>query len=278
MEQRSLGASLVAAIGQGTWRMEQDDPGECVRSLRRGLDLGMNHIDTAELYGHGAVEPLVAQAIAGRREEVFLASKVLPHNASERGTINACEQSLARLKTDHLDLYLLHWEGSHPLVETISAFERLVQAGKIRAYGVSNFDVERLEEAVQLAGPGKIACNQVYYSLAERAVEARLLPACQRLGVALVAYSPFGSGEFPGKPASGAAVLRRIAEQHGASMQQVALRFLLRTPEVLVIPKAARAEHAEDNARADSLALNPGDISVLDAAFPMRPKRRLPTL
>lgn len=278
MQPRKLGQVLVSSIGQGTWRMEQDDRASCVASLRRGLDLGMTHLDTAELYGRGVVEDLVAEAIEGRRQEVFLASKVLPQNASRRGTVEACERSLRRLRTDVLDLYLLHWEGPHPLEETFAAFDELQQAGKIRAYGVSNFDTPALEAAYELVGPGKIACNQVLYHLGERAIEERVLPWCQARGVAVVAYSPFGAGRFPGGPKGARAVLDEIAAAHGVSPYRVALRFLLRDPEVLVIPKAASVAHAEDNAAAASLSLSQAALDRLDLAFPMRPKRQLPTL
>ncbi|MES1209363.1 MAG: aldo/keto reductase, partial [Pseudomonadota bacterium] len=190
MERRAFGsvASLtgvqVPVIGQGTWNLEQADPALAVAALRRGLDLGMTHVDTAEMYGSGAAEQLVAEAIAGRRDEVFLVSKVLPHNASRAGTIAACERSLARLRTDRLDCYLLHWRGGHPLEQTIAAFETLQQQGKIRSWGVSNFDAEDLAEARQIAGDGHIAANQVLYHLQERGIEHDVLPACHRYGIA----------------------------------------------------------------------------------------------
>ncbi|HMK71844.1 MAG TPA: aldo/keto reductase, partial [Myxococcaceae bacterium] len=187
----------VPVIGQGTWNMERDDAGASIAALRAGLDAGLAHVDTAELYGGGRVEELVGRAIAGRRGEVFLVSKVSPDNASRSGTLKACERSLRRLGVDHLDCYLLHWPGPHPLEETIAAFEELERAGKIRAFGVSNFDVDDLEEAHRIAGPRRLACNQVLYHLGARDIEARLISWCVRHGVAPVGYSPFGSGDFP---------------------------------------------------------------------------------
>src|SRR5690242_14421812 len=182
MERHRFGSTGrdVPVIGHGTWNIEVDDRAAAVAALRRGIDLGMIHIDTAEMYGSGAAEEIIGEAIAGRRDEVFLVSKVLPQNASRRGTVTACERSLARLGTDRLDVYLLHWRGGHPLEETIAAFEQLVEDGKIRAWGVSNFDVADLDEALQIAGPGRIACNQVLYHLQERAIEHGVLPWCER--------------------------------------------------------------------------------------------------
>lgn len=261
----------VPVIGQGTWQMESDDRAECVRALRAGLDAGLTHIDTAELYGSGVVEEIVADAIEGRRDEVFLVSKVLPSNASRRGTIAACERSLRRLRTDRLDCYLLHWPGSHPLADTIAAFEELVAAGKIRSWGVSNFDVAEMREAIAIAGEGKVACNQVLYHLEERAIEHEVLPFCEAHGIALVGYSPFGSGRFPAANAT----LARIAEAHGATPYQVALAFLTRHPSTFTIPKAARVQHVRENAR--PVALTDEDVRALDQAFPRGPARPLPT-
>src|ERR1700744_3497283 len=185
----------VPVIGQGTWYLDRGDRKHAVAALQRGLDLGMTHIDTAEMYGDA--ELVVAEAIAGRRDDVFLVSKVLPSNASRRGTITACERSLTRLKTDRLDCYLLHWRGSYPLAETVAAFEQLVSAGKIRSWGVSNFDAGDLDELLAVAGRGKIACNQVLYHLQERAIEHAVIPWCAKHNVAVVAYSPFGHNDFP---------------------------------------------------------------------------------
>lgn len=257
----------VPAIGQGTWMMERT-PRASIAALRRGLDLGLTHIDTAESYGRGAVEELVGRAIAGRRAEVFLVSKVHPRNASRAGTVAACERSLRRLGTDSLDVYLLHWPSDHPLEETIAAFEHLVRAGKIRAWGVSNFDEELLEEAVRLAGPGRVACNQVYYALEERAVEHFVLPACARHGMALVGYSPFGQGRFRSHP-----VLEAVARARGATPRQVALAFLTRHPHAFTIPKAAQVAHVEENAGALGLRLTDVEVARIDAAFPVGPPR-----
>jgi diketogulonate reductase-like aldo/keto reductase len=225
------------------------------------------------------VEEIVGEAIAGRRDEVFLVSKVLPGNASRRGTIQACERSLGRLRTDHLDGYLLHWPGSHPLADTIAAFEELVAAGKIHAWGLSNFDAEGLAWAVDIAGPGKLACNQVLYHLKERAIEHAVIPFCAEHGVAVVAYSPFGSGDFPSPRSEGGRVLAEIAAAHGATPHQIALAFLLRSPSLFAIPKAARAEHAEENAAAAGIDLSEDEVRRIDQAFPRGPRRRgVPTL
>jgi diketogulonate reductase-like aldo/keto reductase len=267
----------VSVIGQGTWYLDRGDRKAAVAALRRGLDLGMTHIDTAEMYGDA--ELVIAEAIAGRRDETYLVSKVLPSNASRRGTITACERSLTRLKTDRLDCYLLHWQGSYPLSETVDAFEQLVSAGKIRSWGVSNFDAGDLDELLDVAGEGKIACNQVLYHLQERAIEHAVIPWCAKHSVAVVAYSPFGHNDFPGPKSKGGDVLQTMAKRHGASMRQVALAFLARDPEVFAIPKASSAEHAAENAAAGDLVLSADDIAMLDKAFPRGPKpRSLPML
>jgi diketogulonate reductase-like aldo/keto reductase len=279
MRLESFGSSgrEVSVIGQGTWYIDRGDRGSAVAALRRGIDLGMTHIDTAEMYGDA--EPVVAEAIAGRRDEIFLVSKVLPSNASLRGTIAACERSLARLKTDRLDCYLLHWRGAYALAETVAAFEELVGAGKIRAWGVSNFDADDLDEMLAVAGKGKIACNQVLYHLGERAIEHAVIPWCEQHGVAVVAYSPFGHNDFPQARSNAGRVLQTIAEAHGASVRQVALAFLTRTPSVFAIPKASTPEHAADNAAAGKLILGKDEIAALDSAFPRGPKpRSLPML
>ncbi|HXZ84567.1 MAG TPA: aldo/keto reductase, partial [Myxococcota bacterium] len=258
------------------WQMGADRAG-AVRALRRGLDLGMTHIDTAEMYTGS--EEHIAEAIAGRRDEVFLVSKVLPQNASRKGTIAACEKSLRRLRTDSLDVYLLHWRGSHPLAETVAGFEELERAGKIRSWGVSNFDVDDLEELRALARPGRPVCNQVLYHLEERAIEHAVLPWCERHRVALVGYSPFGSGRFPGPRSAEGRVLAEVAAAHGATPRQVALRFLVRRPALFAIPKAAREDHAAENAAAGELELSAAELSRLDAAFPLPSRRRgLPML
>ena len=258
----------VPVIGQGSWYIESGDRRQAVAALQRGIEQGMTHIDTAEMYGDGAAESVVGEAIAGRRDAVFLVSKVLPHNASRQGTVAACERSLRALGTDRLDVYLLHWRGPHPLAETFAAFERLQQDGKIRAWGVSNFDVDDLDEALAVAGPGRIACNQVLCHLGERAIEHAVIPWCRQHGVAVVAYSPFGHDAFPKAASPGGRVLAEVAAAHGATARQVALAFLLRQPGVFTIPKASRAAHAEDNAGAGALVLSAADITRIDAAFP----------
>ena len=279
MQQRSFGQGgpKTSVIGQGTWYIDRGDRASAVAALRGGLDLGMTHIDTAEMYGDA--EPVVAEAIAGRRDEVFLVSKVLPSNASRRGTITACERSLKRLKTDRLDCYLLHWRGQYPLTETVAAFDDLIRAGKIRSWGVSNFDADDLDELLGVAGEGAIACNQVLYHLQERAIEHAVIPWCEAHGVAVVAYSPFGHDDFPTPQSPGGQVLQRIATAHGATPRQVALSFLTRRPSVLAIPKASRAAHAADNAGAGDLLLGANEVALLDRAFPRGPEpRSLPML
>jgi len=267
----------VSVIGQGTWYLDRGDRKSAVAALRRGIDLGMTHIDTAEMYGDAEI--VIADAIAGQRDEVFLVSKVLPSNASRRGTMTACERSLKRLKTDRLDCYLLHWRGSYPLTETVAAFDELMRAGKIRSWGVSNFDVDDLSELLDVAGEGKVACNQVLYHLNERAIEHAVIPWCERHGVAVVAYSPFGHNDFPSPRSKAGEVLEKIAQAHGASARQVALAFLTRNPSVFAIPKASTAEHAADNAAAGTVTLSDSDITALDKAFPCGPKpRSLPML
>ena len=281
MELRRFGPTRHEApiIGQGTWYIDAAHRASAITALRRGLDLGMTHIDTAEMYGDGAAEKVVGEAIAGRRDEVFLVSKVVPQHATRNGTIAACEKSLARLKTSHLDCYLLHWPGPHPLEETIAGFENLKAAGKIASWGVSNFDVDGLEEILLIAGDGAMACNQVLYHLQERAIEHAVLPWCQRHNVAVVGYSPFGHSAFPGPRTAGGRVLQEIAQAHGATPRQVALRFLVRLPGTFTIPKASSVEHVEDNAGAAGLHLTPAEIARIDAAFPRGPAgRSLPML
>jgi diketogulonate reductase-like aldo/keto reductase len=263
MDQRPFGPTgrEVAVIGQGTWYIEHGNAETAIAALRRGLDLGMTHIDTAEMYGSGAAETLVGEAIAGRRDEVFLVSKVLPNNASRNGTIAACERSLKRLKTDRLDCYLLHWRGSHPLSDTVAAFERLSADGKILSWGVSNFDVDDLEELSEVPGAAKPACNQVLYHLRERAIEHGVIPWCEENGVAVVAYSPFGhAGGF-----------KEIADRHNSTPREVALRFLTRRASVFAIPKASNPEHAEENAGVGALDLSDGELAKIEAAFPIGP-------
>jgi diketogulonate reductase-like aldo/keto reductase len=281
MELRRFGFAQrkVPVIGQGTWYIESATRAHAIAALRHGLDLGMTHIDTAEMYGSGAAEDLVGEAIRGRRDEVFLVSKVLPENASRAGTLQACERTLARLRTDRLDCYLLHWRGRHALQDTLSAFEQLEREGKIVSWGVSNFDVDDLEDVHSIVGDGRIACNQVLYHLQERAIEHAVIPWCEAHGVAVVAYSPFGHGSFPGPRTKGGAVLQEVAQAHRATARQVALRFLLRHDAVFAIPKASTAEHVKDNAGAGDLRLGADEIQRIDAAFPRgaRP-RALPVL
>src|SRR3954467_10748074 len=233
------GAS-VSVIGQGTWYLDHGDRKRAIAALQRGLDLGMTHIDTAEMYGDA--ELVIADAIAGKRDGLFLVSKVRPSNASRRGTITACERSLKRLKTDRLDCYLLHWRGSYPLAQTVAAFEELVAAGKIRSWGVSNFDTNDLNEMLAVVGKGRIACNQVLYHLQERAIEHAVIPWCEAHGVSVVAYSPFGHDEFPSPRSKAGGVLQAIADARRATARQVALSFLTRAQGVLAIPKASSAE------------------------------------
>lgn len=270
----------VAVVGQGSWRTDAANFSDAVTAMRRGLDLGLTHVDTAEMYGSGAAEKVIGEAILGRRDEVFLVSKVLPNNASRSGTIAACERSLERLRTDRLDCYLLHWRGGQKLEVTIAAFEHLMRQGKILSWGVSNFDVPDLDEVRALAGSGHPACNQVLYHLEERAIEHAVLPWCEEHGTAVVAYTPFGerpSAFNPDQP--GGRVLHEIAAAHGATARQVALAFLLRYPHTFTIPKAANLAHISENAGALTLRLTDHDVARIDAAFPRgKPRRGLPMI
>jgi diketogulonate reductase-like aldo/keto reductase len=280
MERHRFGSTQrkVAVMGQGTWNIERSQRAAAIAALRQGLDLGMSHIDTAEMYGSGVAEEIIAEAIRGRRDEVFLVSKVLPQNASRAGTIEACERSLARLKTDRLDCYLLHWRSRHRLADTIAAFERLREDGKIVSWGVSNFDVSDLEAARKIAPEGRIACNQVLYHLEERGIEHAVIPWCEKHGVAVVGYSPFGSGSFPGPRTAGGRVLDGIAAAHDATARQVALRFLIRRPSLFAIPKASTAAHVAENAAAGTLHLEEDELAQIAAVFPLGPRpRELPT-
>jgi len=279
---RAFGATglQVPAVGQGSWRIEAGEAAAATAALQRGLDLGLTHIDTAEMYGSGASERLIGAAIEGRRDQVFLVSKVLPSNSSKRGTIKACDRSLANLNTDRLDCYLLHWRGSYPLEETVDAFQTLQRDGKILAWGVSNFDVADLEELTAISGVGMPACNQVLYHLKERAIEHNVLPWCREHDVALVAYTPFGTSPamYTHETAQGRA-LHQVAAAHGATPRQVALAFLLRNPQVFVIPKASSMAHVTDNAGATALTLSDTELAQLDAAFPRgKPRRDLPMI
>jgi diketogulonate reductase-like aldo/keto reductase len=278
MERRPFGTSnrLVPVIGQGTWYLDQVDRRVAIETLRRGLDAGMTHIDTAEMYG---TEDLVGEAIAHRRDEVFLVSKVLPQHASRAGTIAACEASLRRLRTSRLDSYLLHWRGDYPLAETIDAFEHLRDQGKIDTWGVSNFDVDDLNETRTIARGAQLVCDQVLYHLEERAIEHAVLPWCERNRVAVVAYSPLGHGRSPDEHSPGGRVLAAIAAAHGATPRQVALRFLTRHPPLFAVVKASRPEHAVENAGAGTFTLTAAEIQRIERAFPLGPPPRfLPTL
>lgn len=264
----------ASRLGQGAWQIGEERRRRAaeLRALCVGLELGLNLIDTAEMYGQGSSEELVAEAIAGRRANVYLVSKVLPSNASRRGTIAACERSLARLKTDYLDLYLLHWRGAVPFGETLEAFTRLVERGLIRHYGVSNFDCADLDEALALAGGADIATNQVLYNLAERGIEWDLLPRCRERGMPLMAYSPLGS-DSPSLRAHPA--LSAMAKRLAVSPSRVALAWLLRQPDVVVIPKAGSEAHVRDNHAALALTLSSDELAELDRAFPP-PRRAAP--
>jgi len=255
----------VPVLGQGTWRLgeglrpREDEIG----ALRLGLDLGMSLIDTAEMYGSGATETLVGEAIAGRRDEVFLVSKVLPGNATASGTVAACDRSLRRLRTEQLDLYLLHWRGPVPLAETLDGFAALIRAGKIRYWGVSNFDVPDLEELRSLPGGREVATDQVLYNLARRGIEWRLLFWCRELGLPIMAYSPIEQGRLLRNP-----VLQSVAARHGAKAAQVALAWVLRHADVIAIPRAGDPEHVRENRGALDLRLTEHDLAELDRAFP----------
>lgn len=265
----------VPVVGQGTWNLERADEKTAVAALQAGIAAGMTHIDTAELYGGGRAERIVARAIAGRRDEVFVVSKVLPSNAAYEDTLHACERTLERLGTDYLDVYLLHWRGDVPLAETFRAFETLERTGKIKAYGVSNFDVDDLEEALAITGEGRIACNQVLYHLLERSIEYALIPWCRNHDVAVVAYSPFGSGSFPALQRGGGQALAEIATQRSLSAHQVALAFLIKQGNVFAIPKAGSVGHVLENAAAGDVELSAAEMHALDAAFPAERRRRL---
>jgi diketogulonate reductase-like aldo/keto reductase len=267
----------MPVLGQGTWGMgeKRADFAAEVAALKLGLDLGVTLIDAAEMYGEGGAEMVVAEAIAGRRDEVCLVSKVYPHNASRSGAVAACERSLKRLKTDHLDAYLLHWRGSVPLAETIEAFAALKQAGKILDYGGSNFDTADMEEAAALPGGSSIATNQVLYNLMTRGIEWDLLPWCASHGIPVMAYSPFVSAPPALTRLLGNPALKLIAERHGATPAQIALAWLLHQPGVVAIPKAVQPAHIRANRAAYDIKLTPDDLAALDRAFPP-PRKKVP--
>lgn len=269
----------MPSLGLGTWRMEADDREQAILAMRRAIELGLTHIDTAEIYGKGAVEELVGEAIAGYRGDVFLATKIHPDHATYAGTLLACEKSLRRLRTDRLDLYMLHWRGGQPLEETLRAFEELKKEGKILSWGLSNFDVADLETVIDLVGEGQVACNQVLYNLAERDAEHVLQSVCERHRVAFVGYSPLGSGQFPRPGSWRGDVLEGIAERRNVTAQAVALAYLLRRESAFTIPKSSRVDHVEALARAREVILTPHEIETIGAAFPLGPpKSHIPTI
>jgi diketogulonate reductase-like aldo/keto reductase len=259
------GGERVPALGQGTWHMGENRRrmAEEAAAVRLGIELGMTLIDTAEMYGNGGAEEMIAQAAEGLRDDLFIVSKVYPHNASRAGVVAACERSLVRLRTDRIDLYLLHWRGSIPLAETLAGFERLMRDGKIRHYGVSNFDRADMAEWIELMGGETVAADQVLYNLSRRGPEWDLLPWCRERGIAIMAYTPLGQGGLLRDPA-----LAEIARRRHATSAQVALAWLLRHKGMIVIPKAARQEHVRDNRGALNVVLTDEDLLALDRAFP----------
>jgi diketogulonate reductase-like aldo/keto reductase len=259
------GGERVPALGQGTWHMGENRrrATEEAAAVRLGIELGMTLIDTAEMYGNGGAEEMVARAAEGLRDDLFIVSKVYPHNASSAGVVAACERSLARLRTDRIDLYLLHWRGSIPLAETLAGFEQLLRDGKIRHYGVSNFDRADMAEWVALNGGQTVAADQVLYNLSRRGPEWDLLPWCRERGIAIMAYTPLGQGSLLHDR-----TLAEIAHRRNATTAQVALAWLLRQEGVIVIPKAARLEHVRDNRGALDVVLTEEDLLALDRAFP----------
>src|SRR5262252_2880713 len=262
----------VPVLGLGTWHMgeRRSERAAEVRAIKLGLELGLSLIDTAEMYGEGVAEEIVGEAIGGVRDGIYLVSKVYPHNASRKGAVAACERSLKRLKTDRLDLYLLHWRGSHPLAETVEGFEALKKAGKIRHWGVSNLDVDDLDQLAGVPNGGNCACDQVLYHLGSRGIEWRLLAKCQAARIMVMAYSPLGQGALLRKSAVGT-----IARKHACDPAAVALAWVLRQPGVVTIPKATRPEHVRANIKALDIKLDADDLAALDATFPP-PKRAGP--
>jgi diketogulonate reductase-like aldo/keto reductase len=266
---RTRSGAVMPNLGLGTWRMGENDAThrEEVAALRLGIELGLSLIDTAEMYGDGGAEAVVADAVEGRRDGLVLVSKVLPHNASYAGTLAACERSLKRLRTTWIDLYLLHWPGEHPLEETLRAFTKLREQGKIAHYGLSNFDLEELTRAEQLPGGPRVAANQVLYNLERRGIERNLIPWCASRNIAIMAYSPLEQGRLRPDDA-----LRRVAARHDASPAQVALAWTLRHDNVVSIPKASRPSHVRDNAKAAEMVLTEEDLADIDRAFPPPPR------
>lgn len=267
----------IPVLGQGTWRMGEDPSRREseIAALRLGLDLGMTLIDTAEMYGEGGAEEVVGEAIASRRAEVFLVTKVYPHNATRRGAVEACKRSLRRLKTDYVDLYLLHWRGNVPLSETLEAFQQLKEEGSILDYGVSNFDVDDMEEAFALPGGDDIATNQVLYNPAHRGIEWDLLPWCRNRRLPIMAYSPFGSNSREQRRIFGNRIIRAIAARNNATPAQITLAWLLQQPDIVAIPKAGRPDHIRANRAALDIKLSESDLAELAQAFPP-PSRKIP--
>ena len=267
----------IPVLGQGTWRMGEDRSRRQseVAALRYGLDLGMNLIDTAEMYGEGGAEEVVGEAIADRREEVFVVSKVYPHNASRRRVIEACERSLRRLKTDYIDLYLLHWIGDVPFAETVEAFQQLQEAGKILEHGVSNFDVSDMEQWVALPGGDKVATNQVLYNLVNRGIEWALIPWSRERRIPIMAYSPVAHNSAEQKLMFTDRNLKSVATEHSATPAQIALAWVLREPDIIAIPKASRPDHIRENRTALDIKLTAEDLAKLDESFPP-PSRKIP--
>lgn len=255
----------MPALGQGTWGWAEHPHRRAdeLEALRLGLDLGMTLVDTAEMYADGGAEALVGEGIAGRRDEVFLVDKVLPGNATRQGTMEACRRSLRRLRTDRIDLYLLHWRGRLPLDETVAAFEDLVRGGEIRHWGVSNFDTRDLADLAGVAGGGDIETDQVLYNLSRRGPEFGLIPYCRQRGLAVMAYSPVDQGRLLGRPA-----LMEVARRHGITPARVALAWVLRSDGMIAIPRAGTLEHVRDNAGALDVRLDADDLQLLDQAFP----------
>ena len=259
------GGRAIPALGLGTWHMgeKKADRAREVAALKAGIDLRLTVIDTAEMYGNGGAEEVVADAIAGTRDRVYLVSKVLPHNASRKGTIAACERSLKRLKTDRIDLYLLHWRGSYPLANTVASFEQLKSEGKIVDWGVSNFDADDMAELKRVGDGDRCAANQVLYHLGSRGIEWQLLPDSQRAGIPIMAYCPLGQGELIGHPA-----IVQLADKHAVAPSAIALAFLLAKPGILAIPKSSHAERVKDFATAREVKLDAEDVAILDREFP----------
>ncbi len=255
----------VPALGLGTWHMgeSRSEHAREVAAIRAGIEAGMTLIDTAEMYAEGGAERVVGEAIAGQRDKVFIVSKVYPHNASATGAIKACERSLKRLGTDCIDLYLLHWRGGVPLQETVDAFERLKSEGKIRQWGVSNFDTSDMEELSDVRKGGSCVTNQVLYHLGERGIEWDLLPACEGSGIPIMAYSPLGQGRILDDQ-----VLAHVGNKHGVTSAAVAIAWVMRNPNIIAIPKTSDATRVEQNFQAADLVLDPDDLALLDGAFP----------